>query len=135
MNQTQATVEVWRYKDGTSQMEYYFEVEEVTAFDYSNDVLAVGEELHLEVVNPNGKYTPYLNTGDSVRVRLSNPAVNGGTPTTKHVGVVVGRKANGRRGTINVVSADLGWHLQNNAAPLWYNLRRARYIDLVDSLS
>ncbi len=109
-------------------------IDEVIEFDYSSDVLAVGDECHFTVSNPHQKYTGSLQIGAKVRLYLSNPMVNGGAKTLKHLGILVERNAEyGTQGSLlRLTTADLGWHLVNCCAPLWYNLRKATYADLVN---
>lgn len=109
-------------------------IDEVKEFDYSSDVLAVGDESHYTLVNPNRKYTQALPVGAKVRLYLSHPEVNGGEWTLKHLGIVVDRNADysSQGSLLQITSADLGWHLINCCAPLYYNLRKATYADLVD---
>lgn len=89
-------------------------IEEIVNFDYSSDVMAIAEEAHFSVDNRNRKYTGKLRLGQRVEFILQNPAVNGGAATVKHRGVIVhrmGRVSPTDGAMIDVVSADLGWHL------------------------
>ena len=110
-------------------------VDEVTSFDYSDDVMAVSEDAHFTVENKKHKFRDLLRIGEVVEFYLSNRYVNGGVPTLKHKGRITARnprftKAEGA--TISVTSSDLGWHLQRSDAPLWLRLKNKTYADLVD---
>jgi len=122
----------------TVQVTWYgetYEIDEIDRWDYSSDILAVGDECHFTVINDNRKYTGKLPVGATVKLYLSNPNVNGGAPTLRHLGIIVARDPEFSPQTgslVKVTSADLGWHLTNSCAPLWYNLRHATYRDLLD---
>lgn len=109
-------------------------IEEIKEFGYRSDALAVGDEAHFTAANVKRKYTGSLRVGQDVEFLLSNPNVNGGEWTTKHTGLITTRDAAGDStgSVIKCSSADLGWHLQNNSAPLWFNLRHAKFLDLID---
>lgn len=101
-------------------------IKNTVAFSYSHDVLTLGDPFSVAVPDPRGEFSGAFARGSSVRLKLKNPNVNGGQPTLKHLGLVVRRKVAGsvRQGTaIQLDCADLGWHLENNDAPLWYKLR------------
>lgn len=109
--------------------------EDILSFDYSSDVLAIGEEAHFVVDNKGHKWRDDLKLGQSVEFILQHPAVNGNLPVVKHRGVIVRRnpKISPTEGsTISITSADLGWHLQNNHAPLWMRLQGKTYADVCD---
>lgn len=110
-------------------------VEEVVEFDYVSDMLSVGEEAHVTVVNTRRKYTAGLQIGSPVAFTMQHPDVNGGRPTVKHRGIILDRSPeHSPQGgsTISLVIPDLGWHLRDCCAPLWFNLRRSTYADLCD---
>lgn len=110
-------------------------IEEIKDFGYRSDALAVGDEAHFTAANVRRKYTGALIEGQDVEFLLSNPLVNGGEWTTKHTGLITVRDQTGdpsAGSVVKVTSADLGFHLQNNSAPLWFNLRKAKFIDLID---
>lgn len=110
-------------------------IEEITAFDYTSDVMAIGETAQFSVANAGRKYTSKLKIGERVEFILQNPRVNGGSPTVKHRGVIITRtiKVTPTDGcVIDIVSADLGWHLQNSDAPLWLRLQGKSYADICD---
>lgn len=124
---TRATLEI-QYGD-----EAPYEVDgAVKEFAYASDVLAVGDLCTFTLVNEGGRLTDKLVRGSTVRLYLTNPEVNGGARTLKHLGVIVRRGARIGDGTISVTSADLGWHLKENSAPLWWALRKGTFADLVD---
>lgn len=110
-------------------------VAEVEEFDYSSDILAVGEEAHISIPDPRGSYIGKLAPGQIVEFLMRDPAVNGGAPTLKHRGRLKRRQArvDATSGTtIKIISADLGWHLTKCCAPLWFNLKRIRLRSMVD---
>lgn len=109
-------------------------VAEVEEFDYSSDILAVGEEAHITIANPGGKHSAKLQPGQIVEFLMRDPAVNGGSPTLKHRGRITQRQAriDQKGSTIKLVSADLGWHLLKCCAPLWFNLKRVDLSRLID---
>lgn len=106
----------------------YVVVDRITEFSYSYDVLQMADPFTVTVPDPAGKFRDKLLPGWSVRFYMRNPAVAGGALTLKVNGLVTGREASSDAsgGTvIRVSGADLGWHLHNNDAPLWFNLRGA----------
>lgn len=109
-------------------------IDEVERFDYSSNVLAIGDESHVTVTNQDRRYTAALKVGSRSKISLSNPAVKNGAWILKHAGRITRRShAISQQGSsLTLTCADLGWHLQNCCAPLWYNLRKARYPDLFD---
>jgi hypothetical protein len=110
-------------------------VDEVTEFDYVYSVLGVGDESRVKVINLDRKYTAALQIGQTIRIKLAHPDVNGGELTLKHLGLIVDRDhelSAEAGGVLSLVTADLGWHLQNCCAPLWFNLKKATYKDLCD---
>ena len=111
------------------------EFKNTIAFSYSNDVLQLGDPFAFSIPDPRGKYADRFQVGSRVKLYLSNPAVAGGASTLKHTGVLVARRSVGERnsGTIlHIQCADLGWHLQNNDAPLWKNLRKGTLKQFVE---
>ncbi len=107
-------------------------VDEVKAFTYSSNVLAVGDECTFTIVNQDQKYTGKLQRGSTVELYLSHPQVNGGAETLKFLGLITQRRARLSDGTIQITCADKGWHLMNSHAPLWKNLRATTYQQLCD---
>lgn len=128
-------------------------IEDVIDLDYSSDMLAVGDQCHFTVDNPGRRYTGALRKGSVVELYLANPSVQGPrstlshrTPaqssatggsqyTLKHRGRIIERAPEGSPtggSIIKITSADLGWHLQECCAPLWFNLRQGSLRDLVD---
>jgi hypothetical protein len=94
---------------------------DTVAFTYVSDMMQIGDPFTVAVPNPFGVYTDRLRAGATVKLYLKNPLVAGNTKTLKSTGVVVKRRVeSGSNGTlIQLECADLGWHLTNNAAPLW----------------
>lgn len=110
------------------------DVPEVTAFEYTSDVLQIAETASFTVVCKDRKYRDALQLGQEVEFVMENPAVRGGAPTVRHRGNVVQRRAKAEAGgyTIDITSADRGWHLQSNSAPLWFRLQGRTYADIFD---
>lgn len=94
-------------------------------FTYSSDVLNLGDPFSFRVANPGGRYREKFQRGAKLRFFLRNPQVNGGRWTLKHTGIVVRRVLTGDSSGfyIDIEGADLGWHLRENDAPLWYRLQ------------
>lgn len=110
------------------------DVPEVTKFEYTSDVLQIAETASFTVVCKDKKYRDALRLGQEVQFVTENKAVRGGSPTVRHVGNVVQRRARAEAGgfVIDVVTADKGWHLVNNSAPLWFRLQGRTYADIFD---
>ena len=110
------------------------DVPEVTSFEYTSDVLQIAEQATFTVVCKDKKYRDALQLGQEVEFVMENPGVRGGAPTVRHRGNIIQRRARAEAGgfTIDVVTADKGWHLQNNAAPLWFRLQGRTYADIMD---
>lgn len=109
-----------------------YNVDEVEDFDYVSDMMAVGDESHFTIVNPRRKYTDRLLVGSRVKLYLSNPRVHNGNETLKFDGRIVDRMADSERGIIKITCADLGWHLANCDAPLWFRLEHGQLTQLMD---
>lgn len=122
-SQTEAIIEASPdplYREGVVR------VDGITSFSYSSNVLAVGDPFSVVVADPRGAHVKHFKRGWSARLYLRNPKVNGGAQTLKADGLVTTRVASSDNagGTlINLTCADVGWHLANNDAPLWFNLR------------
>lgn len=104
-------------------------------FTYSSDVLNLGDPFTFTLANPDGRYNQRFQRGARVSFYLSNPDVRGGTRTLKHTGIVVNRTQRGdmQGNFIDVQCADLGWHLRENDAPLYFKLRYSTLEDLLTS--
>ena len=94
---------------------------DTVAFTYSSDMMQIGDPFSVAIPNPFGRYTGKFRPGARVTLYLQNPLVAGNARTLKSTGIVVKRRVeSGSNGTlIQLECADLGWHLTNNAAPLW----------------
>lgn len=107
----------------------------VLSYEYTSDVLAITEQARFTIDNKNRRYRDKLRIGDSVEFRLSHPEVNGGNPTTKHVGHITERESSvdtASGSVLSLVSSDLGWHLENSHAPIWLKLQGRTFADIVD---
>lgn len=102
-------------------------------FSYSSDVLALGDPFSVTIPNPRGQYTDKFLRGQCVKLMLRNPNVLGNALTTKHLGIITRRRqsVSARGSSIQIDCADLGWHLANNDAPLYYKLQYGRLYDLL----
>lgn len=107
-------------EDPTSQVSLLIggeEIKNVTSWVASQDCLLLGDPFSVTIPNPRGRYTKKLKVGDSVQLRLSNPAVNGGQPALTHTGLITERDVTSEMGSGSIIRlgcADRGWHLQNN---------------------
>lgn len=128
-DRTAASLQV-EYDNGSTRDVYT--VDEIEDFDYTSDMMAVGDESHFTIVNPRRKYTDKLKRGSLVKLYLSNPRVNNGAETLKFYGRIIDRMADSERGTIKLTCADLGWHLANCDAPLWFRLEKGRVEMIID---
>ena len=95
------------------------------SYSYSSDALALGDPFTIDIPNPRGIYTDKFLCGQTVKLYLKNPHVEGGVRTLKRTAVIVRRDQScGKQGRmIHLDCADLGWHLANNDAPIWYVLQ------------
>lgn len=123
-----AATTLWRLEvDGET-------IEEIRDFDYSSDIMAIGEQCRWSLVNPDDKYVGRLLDGSIAKVYAVNADVNGGAPTLKFKGRVIRRVADysPQGSLLELQICDLGWHLVNCDAPLWFKLDRAIFQDLID---
>lgn len=102
-------------------------------FSYSSDVLQLGDPFSLVIPDPRGTYRDKFLVGQTVRVSLRNPNVDGGALTLKALGIITSRTrtSNGSGTVLQITGADLGWHLQNCHAPPWYNLQKPTWEQLL----
>ena len=93
-------------------------------FSYSSDVTQLGDPFTVSVPDPRGRYVGKFRKGQTIRLYLQNPNVDGNARTLKAIGLIVNRRVRTNRdGTvIQLDCADLGWHLTHTDAPLWYRL-------------
>lgn len=103
-------------------------------FSYSSDVLQLSDPFSVQVPNPRGKYTDKFKRGNTIKLFLRNPNVEGNALTLKHLGLIVRRRqsVSSRGSMIQLDCADLGWHLTSNDAPLWYRLQYAKLQQLLE---
>lgn len=98
----------------------------VAQYSYDTDVLQLGDPCSVLLPNPRGTLNGKIALGDALQLYIADPDVNGGARVQKLKGIVTIRQASSSDGNGTVVTvgaADLGWHLANNAAPLWFRLR------------
>jgi len=119
---TRAKIVVYDETSPTST--FVSELIDTVGFTYSSDALILGDPFTVVVPNPNGKYTTKLLAGSKIELYLENPAVQASARTRKALGIIVKRRVHSSSaGTIITLEcADLGWHLLNNDAPLYYKL-------------
>jgi prophage tail gpP-like protein len=103
---------------------------------YISDVLNMGDPFSCTVPNPDGRYSDAIKPGDPVKLYMSDSQVSGGANILFFTGIVVSRDftSNMQGSSMRVTCADLGWHLQNNTAPVWMNLRGRKWADLLTKL-
>jgi hypothetical protein len=134
---TLATIEVGDlttsgFSDGTSD-----EIPNLKQWSYSSDALRVGDEFCVDVPDPRGKYRDKLKPGATVKLFLSNPAVNGGAKVQKVTGRITRRRytsADGEGTVCRITGADLGWHLTNSCGSVFFNLQNATYKRLLEKV-
>lgn len=102
-------------------------------FSYSSDVLLLGDSFSISIPNPRGLYTSKFLRGQTVQLHLRHPDVNGNALTLKHLGIIIQRQqsCSARGSIIELTCADLGWHLLENDAPLWFRLQYAKLYTLL----
>jgi prophage tail gpP-like protein len=106
----------------------------ISEYAYTTDILQLGDPCSVRLPNPKGQLNGKIKRGDSLELYFSHPDVNGGKPVRKLKGIVTSRHVECSPDTgsaVTVAGADLGWHLQNNAAPLWFQLRGIRFKTLL----
>lgn len=127
---TVCTIEI----DGTT-------VADVSQWSYVSDVLSLSDPFSVTVPDPRGRWRNVVTipSGDAPKrtvFKLANPNILDGKPTVKVDGLIVKAtrdSAEGRGTIISVEGADLGWHLVNNDAPLWFNLTHTTFQRLLDA--
>jgi len=109
----------------------------IAQYTYESDVLQLGDPVSLVLPNPRGELNGKLRLGESLELYIADPEVAGGVGIRKLKGLVTSRQASASvdGGTsITLGGADLGWHLANNAAPLWFRLRGITFQRLLESV-
>lgn len=113
------------------------EYSQISDYAYDTDVLQLGDPCSIRLPNPNGHLNGKIKIGDALELYFSHPDVAGGRRVRKLKGIVTSRTASYSADagtTLTVGGADLGWHLQSNAAPLWFQLRGIRFRTLLDRI-
>lgn len=107
--------------------------ENTVGFTYTNDVMNLGDPFTFSVPNADGRYNGRFQRGARVELHLQNAAVRGDQLTLKHFGIVINRtmRADPSGCYLDIQCADLGWHLRENDAPLWYRLQGGTLLSLV----
>jgi prophage tail gpP-like protein len=125
-------------KDTTTAVTLVIGGQQIQTKDYCyiSDVLGLGDPFSCTVPNPDGQYSSLISKGATVKVYMADPAVRGGSDTLMFTGVVVSRDfmSDSQGSRMRVTCADLGWHLQNNTAPVWLNLRGLKWEVLLTRL-
>jgi len=109
----------------------------ITQYSYDSDVLQLGDPCSVVLPNPKGLLNGKIKMGQTLELYIADPDVQGGTSIRKLKGVVISRQGSSSESqgtTVNVGGADLGWHLANNAAPLWFRLRGIRFSKLLQKV-
>ncbi len=113
------------------------EIPNLSSFTYTSDVRQLGDPFSVEIPDPRQKWGRLVTKGALVKLYMSNPDVNNGAKTLKLTGRVrnVKQKSTNGQGRVLLVSgADLGWHLTKSSGPLWYNLQRHTYKELLSKV-
>lgn len=113
------------------------EYRNVKDYTYQSDVLSLADPFRVTLGSPDGDYGGTISEGSSVKVRMADPEVEGGTSVTKLTGIVTALEMSAARGTgttLTVQGSDLGWHLVNNTAPLWFRLNRVSWKKLLEAV-
>ena len=125
-------------KDSTTFVTLVVNGQQILTKDYCyiSDVLGIGDPFSCTIPNPDGQYTPYVTPGQSVKLYMSDSQVNGGAQILFFTGIVVSRDfvSNMQGSLMRITCCDLGWHLQNNTAPVWLSLRGLRWDVLLKKL-
>ncbi len=109
----------------------------ISQYSYDSDVLQLGDPCSVVLSNPRGALNGKIRMGDPLELFVADPDVGGGASTRKLKGIVTSRQAassDGSGTTVTVGGADLGWHLGNNAAPLWFRLRGIKFQTLLQKV-
>jgi len=103
------------------------------AFSYSSDITQLGDPFSVTIPDPRGRYKDKFRRGQTIKLGLRNPNVEGGALTTKALGLITNRvrTCNASGSKIELTCADLGWHLLNCDAPYWYNLQEPTWSQLL----
>jgi prophage tail gpP-like protein len=111
------------------------EYPKISEYAYETDVLQLGDPCSARIPNPKGELNGKIKLGDPLELYFAHPDVAGGKRIRKLKGIVISRQVEcslERGTTVTVGGADLGWHLLNNAAPLWFQLRGIRFKTLLE---
>jgi prophage tail gpP-like protein len=107
----------------------------IAQYSYESDVLQLGDPVSLVLPNPHGELNGKLRRGDALELYIADPEVAGGVGIRKLKGLITSRRASASTdsgSTVTLGGADLGWHLANNAAPLWFRLRGVTFKRLLE---
>lgn len=124
---TKITIQV-KAKDGKT-----YEVDKLTAFSLTFDILNLGDAFTLTVPDPKQKWRNILVPGQPVQIFASNPNVGNGIQVQMYDGLIVNRQriSDINRGSvIQLNCSDKGWYLKENCPEVWQQLTTGNYIDL-----
>lgn len=103
----------------------------VKEYQYESNVLQLGDPFQVKLGAPDGDYgLVRFNPGAPAEFWISDPTVAGGGKVRKSNGLVTRLDIASDIGSgtaLQVTGADLGWHLANNCAPLWFNMKGATW--------
>lgn len=141
-NEPEVTVEVAKQTEGimapVRTVGPWRTYDKIKNYAISQDLMNLGDVFSCTIPNIGGVHNKYKFTrGDSIKFLISDPDVNSGKPVKKITGIVVKVKySSSMRGgsSVTITGADLGWHLQHNDGPLWYNLHGATFKQLLNSV-
>lgn len=107
----------------------------VRHFSVSDDYLQPGDTFAADVPDPHHTLYKKIELFAGYKFYLKNPNIDGGTPSLRQTGVILGRKHGGSLAgdEIRLSGGDLGVHLQTSAEP-FYRLEQATLMDLIQKL-
>lgn len=110
-------------------------LQNVRHFSVSDDYLQPGDTFAADVPDPHHALYKKIELFAGYRFYLRNPSIDGGTPSLRQTGIILGRKAGGSVAgdEIRLSGADIGSHLQTSAEP-FFRLEQATLKDLIQKL-
>ena len=131
---TMASIWVCEYSDFLSGP--ITQINNLTTFSYTSNVLQISDPFSVTVPDPRGEWIDKLKVGNAIKFFMKNQSVAGGQSTPKVTGVITNREVtvdNNGGTVIRITGADLGWHLMNNDAPLWFSLAGVQFEKLLNA--
>lgn len=108
----------------------------VKAYSYDSDILQLDDPFSVTLSNNDGALSGKLNLGERVEFFMSDPNVENGAKIQKLTGIITRRSGQSSSGgnMVTVQGSNLGWHLSNNCAPLWFSLRGQTFQGFLDKV-